>query len=79
MTIRIRVNRTDGHRGGNGTGRGRPRVPADASLRTFAHMAAAAQVGCSWCLDTNYFAAQNQGLDVARLLYRRHQVIGECF
>src|SRR6266568_1721199 len=39
---------------------------ADASLKTFAHMAVAAQVGCSWCLDINYFAAQNQGLDVAR-------------
>ena len=39
---------------------------ADASLKTFAHMAVAAQVGCSWCLDVNYFAAQNQGLDVAK-------------
>jgi alkylhydroperoxidase family enzyme len=39
---------------------------ADASLKTFAHMAVAAQVGCSWCLDINYFAAQNQGLDVAK-------------
>ena len=27
---------------------------ADASLKTFAHMAVAAQVGCSWCLDVNY-------------------------
>ena len=33
---------------------------ADASLKTFAHMAVAAQVGCSWCLDINYFLAQNQ-------------------
>src|SRR5438477_1390713 len=39
---------------------------ADASLKTFAHMAVAAQVGCSWCLDINYFAAQNQGLDMAK-------------
>jgi alkylhydroperoxidase family enzyme len=39
---------------------------ADASLKTFAHMAVAAQVGCSWCLDINYFAAQTQGLDVAK-------------
>jgi len=37
---------------------------ADASLKTFAHMAVAAQVGCSWCLDVNYFAAQNQNLDL---------------
>ncbi|MEU1408897.1 carboxymuconolactone decarboxylase family protein [Streptomyces sp. NPDC005728] len=36
---------------------------ADAGLKTFAHMAVAAQVGCSWCLDINYFAALNQNLD----------------
>ncbi|SEM47818.1 carboxymuconolactone decarboxylase family protein [Rhodococcus maanshanensis] len=39
---------------------------ADASLKTFAHMAVAAQVGCSWCLDINYFAALNQNLDPAK-------------
>jgi alkylhydroperoxidase family enzyme len=39
---------------------------ADASLKTFAHMAVAAQVGCSWCLDINYFAAQTQNLDLAK-------------
>jgi alkylhydroperoxidase family enzyme len=39
---------------------------ADASLKTFAHMAVAAQVGCSWCLDINYFQAQNQHLDLAK-------------
>lgn len=39
---------------------------ADASLKTFAHMAVAAQVGCSWCLDVNYFLAQNQNLDLAK-------------
>jgi hypothetical protein len=33
---------------------------ADASLKTFAHMAVAAQVGCSWCLDVNYFLAMNR-------------------
>ncbi|MEU1146880.1 carboxymuconolactone decarboxylase family protein [Streptomyces sp. NPDC005863] len=38
----------------------------DESLKTFAHMAVAAQVGCSWCLDINYFHAQNQNLDVAK-------------
>ena len=32
-------------------------------LKTFAHMAVAAQVGCSWCLDFNYFHAHNEGLD----------------
>jgi len=39
---------------------------ADTSLKTFAHMAVAAQVGCSWCLDVNYFLAQNHNLDLAK-------------
>ncbi|MEU5275010.1 carboxymuconolactone decarboxylase family protein [Streptomyces asoensis] len=36
----------------------------DEGLKTFAHMAVAAQVGCSWCLDVNYFAALHQNLDL---------------
>src|SRR3982074_2153361 len=39
---------------------------ADESLKSFAHMAVAAQVGCSWCLDIGYFQAQNQSLDMAK-------------
>jgi alkylhydroperoxidase family enzyme len=39
---------------------------ADASLKTFAHMAVAAQVGCSWCLDVNYFLALNHNLDLVK-------------
>src|SRR5229473_830963 len=39
---------------------------ADDSLKTFAHMAVAAQVGCSWCLDINYFLAQNRNLDLTK-------------
>lgn len=39
---------------------------ADASLKSFAHMAVAAQVGCSWCLDIGYFQAQNDKLDLAK-------------
>ncbi|MFE0379433.1 carboxymuconolactone decarboxylase family protein [Streptomyces inhibens] len=39
---------------------------ADASLKSFAHMAVAAQVGCSWCLDVGYFQAQNQNLDLTK-------------
>jgi alkylhydroperoxidase family enzyme len=39
---------------------------ADAGLKTFAHMAVAAQVGCSWCLDVNYFLAQNQRRDLTK-------------
>ncbi|MFG1808862.1 carboxymuconolactone decarboxylase family protein [Streptomyces sp. NPDC049040] len=38
----------------------------DAGLKTFAHMAVAAQVGCGWCLDVNYFAALNGNLDLAK-------------
>ncbi|MFD9410025.1 carboxymuconolactone decarboxylase family protein [Streptomyces sp. NPDC059989] len=39
---------------------------ADASLKSFAHMAVASQVGCGWCLDIGYFQAQNQNLDLAK-------------
>ncbi|MGA9749233.1 MAG: carboxymuconolactone decarboxylase family protein [Nocardioides sp.] len=35
----------------------------DESLKSFAHMAVAAQIGCSWCLDFGYFHAHNEGLD----------------
>ncbi len=38
----------------------------DAGLKTFAHMAVAAQVGCGWCLDVNYFLAQGKNLDLAK-------------
>ncbi|WP_024802697.1 carboxymuconolactone decarboxylase family protein [Nocardia sp. BMG51109] len=36
---------------------------ADASLKSFAHMAVASLVGCTWCLDFGYFHAHNDGLD----------------
>jgi alkylhydroperoxidase family enzyme len=39
---------------------------ADESLKSFAHMAVAAQVGCGWCLDIGYFQAHNQNLDMAK-------------
>ena len=38
----------------------------DPNLKSFAHMAVAAQVGCSWCLDLGYFHAHNEGLDEAK-------------
>ena len=38
----------------------------DEQLKSFAHMAVAAQVGCSWCLDYNYFVAHSKGLDVEK-------------
>ena len=36
----------------------------DENLKSFAHMATASLVGCSFCLDFGYFHAHNQGLDV---------------
>lgn len=39
---------------------------ADASLKSFAHMAVSVQVGCSFCLDVGYFQAQNQNLDMVK-------------
>jgi alkylhydroperoxidase family enzyme len=36
----------------------------DDQIKSFAHMAVAAQVGCSWCLDFGYFEAHNKSLDL---------------
>ncbi len=38
----------------------------DPNLKSFAHMAAVAMVGCSACLDFAYFQAHNKGLDEAK-------------
>ncbi|HEX3841083.1 MAG TPA: carboxymuconolactone decarboxylase family protein [Acidimicrobiales bacterium] len=38
----------------------------DASLKSFAHMAVASLVGCSFCLDLGYFQAHNDGLDLIK-------------
>jgi AhpD family alkylhydroperoxidase len=35
----------------------------DAHLKSFASMAVAAQIGCSFCLDFGYFQAHNEALD----------------
>jgi alkylhydroperoxidase family enzyme len=35
-------------------------------LKSFAHMAAASLIGCSFCLDLGYFMAHNEGLDAAK-------------
>jgi alkylhydroperoxidase family enzyme len=35
-------------------------------LKSYAHMAVAAQIGCSFCLDLGYFQAHNEGLDLAK-------------
>ena len=42
------------------------RDPLDPNLKSFANMAVAATVGCSWCLDFGYFQAHNEGLDEAK-------------
>ena len=38
----------------------------DENLKSFAHMAVASLVGCSFCLDLGYFEAHNEGLDVSK-------------
>jgi alkylhydroperoxidase family enzyme len=38
----------------------------DEDLKSFAHMAVASMVGCSFCLDLGYFKAHNEGLDEAK-------------
>ena len=38
----------------------------DPNLKSFAHMAAVAIVGCPFCLDFAYFRAHNEGLDEAK-------------
>ena len=39
----------------------------DRTLATYAAMASAATVGCSFCLDLNYFLAHEHGLDEAKV------------
>ncbi|MGY1620468.1 carboxymuconolactone decarboxylase family protein [Geodermatophilus sp. SYSU D00691] len=36
----------------------------DLHLKSFAHMAVASLLGCSFCLDLGYFQAANEGLDL---------------
>jgi alkylhydroperoxidase family enzyme len=36
----------------------------DPALKSFAHLAVAAKIGCSWCLDFGYFQAFNEHLDL---------------
>jgi alkylhydroperoxidase family enzyme len=51
----------------------------DEQLKSFAHMAVASMIGCSWCLDYNYFQAHNEKLDLdkAREVPRWH--VSEVF
>ena len=38
----------------------------DLSLKSFAHMAVASLIGCTWCLDFGYFEAHNENLDLGK-------------
>ena len=39
----------------------------DAHLKTYAVMASAGAIGCSWCLDFGYFLAHTKGLDESKV------------
>jgi len=39
----------------------------DPNLASYAAMASAATIGCSFCLDFNYYTAHNQGLDESKV------------
>lgn len=45
------------------SGKARKWEACDQSLKSFAHMAVASLVGCSWCLDFGYFQAHDESLD----------------
>jgi len=38
----------------------------DQNLKSYAHMAVASLVGCTWCLDFAYFHAHNENLDAEK-------------
>jgi len=48
------------------SGKARKWAECDPNLKSFAHMAVASLVGCTWCLDFGYFAAHNEGLDLEK-------------
>ncbi|MDN4163272.1 carboxymuconolactone decarboxylase family protein [Nocardioides abyssi] len=39
----------------------------DPHLRSYALLASAGTIGCSWCLDFGYFLAHDEGLDLAKV------------
>ena len=39
----------------------------DPNLTSYAQLASAGTIGCSWCLDFGYFMAHNEGLDLAKV------------
>ncbi|MEU5906969.1 carboxymuconolactone decarboxylase family protein [Micromonospora sp. NPDC047467] len=38
----------------------------DKNLKSYAHMAVASLIGCSFCLDLGYFQAHNEGLNITK-------------
>jgi alkylhydroperoxidase family enzyme len=38
----------------------------DENLKSYAHMAVASLIGCTFCLDLGYFQAHNEGLDLTK-------------
>ena len=39
----------------------------DPTLKSYAQLASAGVIGCSWCLDFGYFKAHHDGLDLAKV------------
>ena len=39
----------------------------DPALKSYAELASAGTIGCSWCLDFGYFLAREEGLDLAKV------------
>jgi len=39
----------------------------DPHLKSYAQLASAGTIGCSWCLDFGYFLAHNDGLDLTKV------------
>ena len=39
----------------------------DPTLKSYAQLASAGVIGCTWCLDFGYFMAHNDGLDLAKI------------
>lgn len=48
------------------SGKARKWEACDSSLKSFAHMAVASLVGCTWCFDFGYFEAHNENLDLEK-------------
>ena len=46
--------------------RSRRWTECEKDLKSYAHMAVASLIGCSFCLDLGYFQAHNEGLDLTK-------------